>query len=457
MADTERNRLLWETVLTTLKTNLSEATYKTWFKDTGIVRRDDGIVVIGTPNKMVKDWICEKYHHQILKVLRETDETIRNAEYTVSKLTTIKKATAAPDISTNEPKPQSLTLPIETIMVDKRDNLNPRYTLENFIVGPFNQIPHIAAKAILENPVLTYNPLFIYGQTGHGKTHLIQAIGNGFKHEYPHKKILYATSENFTVDYMNAIRTGRANQFKEKYRQYDVLIMDDIQFIADKEKTQEELFHVFNYMYDNNKQIIFSSDQHPNTMPGLTDRLRGRMSAGLVAEIPEPDFESRRAIIIGKLAQQKCTLPTENIDIIAKEVRGNIRDIEGVLNVVMCTSKIKSTPLTEQELRTLIAHNIRPQRSVSPEEVIRATAQFYEISETAIFEKTRKKDVVKPRQIVMYLMREDLHVSFPSIGERLGGRDHTTVIHSCEKIKEMLGRDTGIGEELEKIRGILRG
>jgi chromosomal replication initiator protein len=186
---------------------------------------------------------------------------------------------------------------------------------------------------------------------------------------------------------MNAVRSGKADQFKSKYRQFDVLIMDDIQFIADKEKTQEELFHVFNYMYDNNKQIIFSSDQHPNTMPGLTDRLRGRMSAGLVAEIPEPDYESRRAIIIGKLAQQKFTLKDGIVDLIAKDVRGNIRDIEGVLNVVICTAKVKTTPLTDQEVKTLIAQNIRPQRSISPEEVIRATAQFYEIPESAIFEK----------------------------------------------------------------------
>jgi chromosomal replication initiator protein len=447
------NRLLWEKVLDTLHGTLSEATYKTWFKDSGIVRREDGVVVVGTPNKMVKDWICEKYNSQILKILRESDETVRNVEYTVAKITTIKKATAV-DTS---PKAQTASLPIDTIMVDKRDNLNPRYTFDSFIVGPFNQIPFIAAKAIIENPVLTYNPLFIYGQTGHGKTHLIQAIGNAFKTEHHTKKILYATSEQFAIDYMNAIRTGKADQFKSKYRAYDVLILDDIQFIADKEKTQEELFHVFNYMYDNNKQIIFSSDQHPNTMAGLTDRLRGRMSAGLVAEIPEPDIESRKAIIIGKLAAQKFILEHDIIDLIAKEVRGNIRDIEGILNVVVCSAKVKPTKLTEQEVRAIIAQNIRPQRSVTPEEVIRATAQFFEITEAAIFEKTRKKDVVKPRQIVMYLMREDLHASFPSIGERLGGRDHTTVIHSCEKVKEMITRDTQIVDELEKIRAILRG
>jgi chromosomal replication initiator protein len=447
------NRLLWEKVLDTLRTNLSEATYKTWFKDSGIVRREDGVVVVGTPNKMVKDWICEKYHTQILKTLRESDETVRNVEYTVAKITTIKKATA-PDTS---PRAQTAALPIDTIMVDKKDNLNPRYTFDSFIVGPFNQIPFIAAKAIIENPVLTYNPLFIYGQTGHGKTHLIQAIGNAFKSEHQTKRILYATSEMFAVDYMNAIRTGKADQFKSKYRAYDVLILDDIQFIADKEKTQEELFHVFNYMYDNNKQIIFSSDQHPNTMAGLTDRLRGRMSAGLVAEIPEPDIESRKAIIIGKLAAQRFILLPEIIELIAREVRGNIRDIEGVLNVVICSAKVKPTALTEPEVRVIIAQNIRPQRSITPEEVIRATAQFYEITEAAIFEKTRKKDVVKPRQVVMYLMREDLHASFPSIGERLGGRDHTTVIHSCEKVKEMITRDTQIVDELEKIRSILRG
>jgi chromosomal replication initiator protein len=450
MSDT---KLLWDGVLQTVEKELSEANFKTWFKETGIVRKDDGgVIVVGAPNRMIRDWIAEKYNTIILRSLREQDISVRNVDYIVAKITTIRKS--------HQEKPQSAqspSLPIQELFIDKRDNLNPRYTFESFVVGPFNQLAHAAALAVINNPALVYNPLFIYGSTGHGKTHLIQAIGNQFKKNYPNKKVLYCTSELFAIDYLNAVRTGKANQFKEKYRQYDVLIMDDIQFIADKERTQEELFHLFNFMYDNNRQIIFSSDKHPATMTGLADRLRGRLGAGLVAEIPEPDFESRVGIIQAKLAGQGISMDSSIIECIAKEIHGNIREMEGVLNAVVCNSQLKERPLSEQEIKTIIQHNTRPVKSVTPEEVLRSVSQFYGISEAAIFEKTRKKDVVKPRQIVMFLLREDLHISYPSIGDRLGGRDHTTVIHSCEKIKVDCTKDPQLLQEIEQIRGGLRG
>ncbi|MFZ2593852.1 MAG: chromosomal replication initiator protein DnaA [Minisyncoccia bacterium] len=448
---TGEQKSLWENVLGTVEKAITPANFKTWFKDTGIVRRDEGIIYVGTPNRMARDWIAEKYHSMILKSLRELDETVRNVEYTVAKVSAMKKLVA-------EKSPQNnASLPIDQLYVDKRDNLNPRYTFETFIVGPFNQLAHAAALAVLQNPALAYNPLFIYGSTGHGKTHLIQSVGNQFKKTYPSKKILYVTSEQFAVDYYNAVRSGRANQFKEKYRQYDVLIMDDVQFIADKERTQEELFHLFNYLFDNNKQIIFSSDKHPQALNGLEDRLRGRLGAGLTAEIPEPDTDSRISIIKEKLVQQNFVMSRENIEYIAKEVRGNIRELEGVLNSAICNANIKGRDLTLPEIRSIIQHNTRPTRSVSPEEVLRVVSQYYEIPESAIFEKTRKKDVVKPRQIAMFIMREDLGISYPSIGDRLGGRDHTTVIHSCEKIKDLLERDQTLVQEIEQIRVLLRG
>jgi chromosomal replication initiator protein len=449
MHDTKQ---LWDAVLDNARVSLSEATFKTWFKDTGIIRRDAGILTVGAPNRVVRDWVAEKYHSIILKTLREVDETIRNVEYVVAKVATIKK------MAEQKPDFKNMTaLPIDQIMVDKRDNLNPRYTFDTFVVGPFNQLAHAAGMAIVQNPALSYNPLFVYGSTGHGKTHLIQAVGNQFKKAYGSKKVLYCTSEQFAIDYLNAVRTGKANQFKEKYRQYDVLIMDDIQFIADKEKTQEELFHLFNYLYDNNKQIIFSSDKHPQSMVGLADRLKGRMGAGLVTEIPEPDFDSRIAIIKGKCLILNLQLENDIIEFIAKEVRGNIREIEGILNSIIVTTQVKGRPLNLIEVRTIIQNNTRPSRSVSPDEIIRSVCQYFEIDEASIFEKTRKKEVVKPRQIVMFLMREDLNQSYPSIGERLGGRDHTTVIHSCEKIKAAVEKDTQLAQEIEQIRGLLRG
>jgi chromosomal replication initiator protein len=266
---------------------------------------------------------------------------------------------------------------------------------------------------------------------------------------------LYATSERFAVDYLNSVQEGKANSFKEKYRQYDVLIMDDIQFLSDKEKTQEELFHLFNALYDNNKQIIFSSDKHPNYIPGLEDRLKSRFNAGMIADIPEPDNESRVAILKTKAVQNNFQLSDEIIEFIAREVQGNIRELEGVLNSVIFQSQVKGRVPNQSEIKGIIKNSSKPKKSVSAKDVIKKIADFYEINEQSIYEKTRKKEIVKPRQLVMYILREDFGVSYPSIGEKLGGRDHTTVIHSCEKIKKDLKNDSILVGELDQIRALL--
>jgi chromosomal replication initiator protein len=284
---------------------------------------------------------------------------------------------------------------------------------------------------------------------------LIQAVGNFFKKTRPGVKVLYVTSERFAVDYINAVKSGRANNFKDQYRQYDVLIMDDIQFIANTEKTQEELFHLFNALHDSNKQIVFSSDKHPMLLPGFEDRLKGRFQAGMIAEIPEPDIESRTAIIKAKTDQHGFSLPNEIIDYIAENVRGNIRELEGILNMIICRSQLKGRILSLQDVKALIKHNVKPGRGVSIDEVVRRVAQYYEIPEKNIYEKTRKKEVVRPRQIIMYMLREEFNVSYPSIGEKLGGRDHTTVIHSCEKIKEEVKTNNTLEQEIEHIRALI--
>ena len=247
---------------------------------------------------------------------------------------------------------------------------------------------------------------------------------------------------------MNAVSSGRANSFKDQYRQYDVLIMDDIQFFAKTEKTQEELFHLFNALYDNNKQIVFSSDKHPNLLPGFEDRLKGRFSAGMVAEIPEPDIESRIAIIKAKLEQHGFSIPDDITSYIAEHIRGNIRELEGVINMLVCKSQLKGKIVTLADVQTLIKHSIKPPKGVSVEEVVRKIAGYYGIPEKSIYEKTRKKEVVKQRQIVMYILREEYSMSYPSIGEKIGGRDHTTVIHSCEKIKEEIKQNIVLKQEI---------
>lgn len=444
------NRELWQNALVQIELGTSEASFRTWFRNTDILNRDTNTVHVAVPSKIVKEWLMDKHHKLILKALRGLDAGIRSVEYVVHR-TAIPAARAQA-----RPTPQeNASLDLGSLYIDKRDNLNPRYTFETFVIGPFNELAVAAAKAVLEHPGATYNPLFVYGQTGHGKTHLIQAVGNQFKKTNASKKVLYCTSERFAMDYINSVRAGRANNFKDQYRQYDLLIMDDIQFIANTEKTQEELFHLFNALRDNNKQIVFSSDKHPALLPGFEERLRGRFAAGMIAEIPEPDVESRTAIIRAKIESHGFSVPEDIVAYIAENVRGNIRELEGIVNTVVCKSQYKGKGITLADVRSLVKHNVKPNRGVSVEEIVRRIAQYYEVAEKSIYEKTRKKEVVKPRQIIMYILREEFAVSYPSIGEKLGGRDHTTVIHSCEKIKEEMKTNNALESELEHIRTLI--
>lgn len=444
------NRELWQNALVQIELGISEASFRTWFRNTDIVSRDSNTVHIVVPSKIVKEWLMDKHHKLILGTLRSLDNTIRSVEYVINRSAGEPRRSERTQQST-----QNTSLDLGQLYIDKRDNLNPRYTFDTFVVGPFNQLAHAAAKAVIERPGLAYNPFFVYGSTGHGKTHLIQAIGNYFKKSHANKKVFYVSSERFAVDFINAVQKGRANEFKDQYRQYDVLIMDDIQFMAEKERTQEELFHLFNAMHDNNKQIIFSSDKHPMLLPGFEERVRSRLSAGVIMEIPEPDMESRMAIIKAKIDQLGFNLDLEIITYIAEGVRGNIRELEGIINMIVCKSQLKGKAISLPDVRTLIKHNVRPSKGVSVEEVVRRISQYYEVSEKSIYEKTRKKEVVKPRQIIMYILREEFNVSYPSIGEKLGGRDHTTVIHSCEKIKEEVKKNNSLEQELEHIRSLV--
>jgi chromosomal replication initiator protein len=300
-----------------------------------------------------------------------------------------------------------------------------------------------------------YNPLFIHGSTGHGKTHLIQAIGNYIKTVNPSKKVYYMTSEQFGQDCMNALQNSKMQVFKDKYRKYDVLIVDDIQFFSEKLKFQEELFHVFNTLYDNNRQIIFSSDKHPYFINGLEERLKSRLSAGMTVDIPSPDKESRIAIISKKAGQQGITLSPEIVDYLANTINGNIRDLEGALNTLLCHTQLKDKEISMLDVRNYIKNNIKPKKTVAVKDVVKIVSDFFNIKEESIYEKTRHKEVIRPRQIVMYILREDFNVSYPSIGQKLGGRDHTTVIHSCEKIKENMKEDQALVDEINQIRNLL--
>ena len=441
---------LWDSALVDIELQVSKPNFSTWFRNTAIVKHDEGTIYLGVPNEFVRDWLVNKYHKFILKILREKNEYIRAIEYLITKEEYKKKQLERAE----QMFMPSAELPLNEYYINKDDNLNPRYTFDNFVVGPFNELAYAAAQAIVKKPGIVYNPLFIYGDTGRGKTHLIQAVGNYLKAAHSSKRVYYVTSEKFAIDYVNALQNNKPNSFKEKYRSYDVLIMDDIQFLADKNKSQEELFHLFNTLYDNNKQIVFSSDKHVNYIPNLEERLKSRFSAGMIVDIPAPDKESRLAIIKTKAEQNNIPLTMECMEYIAFTVEGNIRDLEGILNTISMQTQLKNKPLGLQEVKNLIKNNVKPKKSLSVKEVIKIVSDFYNIEENGIYEKSRRKEVVKPRQIIMYLLREDFSISYPTIGQKLGGRDHTTVIHSCEKIKNDLKNSSILVQEMSKIRSL---
>jgi chromosomal replication initiator protein len=441
---------LWSSCLAEIELNTSKANFTTWFKNTQIAKEEEGTIYIGVPNEFVKDWLYNKFHKLILKTLIGMDDGIRGVEYVIHKNDLPAKETTVevnkPNININK------ELPLSDLYVNKDDNLNPKYNFNSFIVGPFNELAYAVAQAIINNPGHSYNPFFVYGGTGLGKTHMIQAIGNTIKQKYPSKRIYYVSLERFAIDYINSIQNKNPNSFKEKYRKYDVIIMDDIQFISGKDKTQEELFHLFNTLYESNKQIIFSSDKHPNFIQGLEDRLQSRFASGMTVQIIEPDYESRVAIIKAKLESTNCIVEPEVVSYLAESLEGNIRELEGSLNTIICQSQLKNKSLALLEVKSLIKNSIKPKKTVAIKDIVKVIADHYGITDDIIYEKTRRKEIVRARQVAMYILREDFNISYPLIGQKLGGRDHTTVIHSHLKIKEDLKTDPSLLQEIEKIR-----
>jgi len=284
---------------------------------------------------------------------------------------------------------------------------------------------------------------------------LIQSIGNHIKRQNESKKIFYLTSETFSTDYVNSVINNKVHQFKEKYRKYDVLIMDDVQFFSNKDKTQEELFHLFNNFYENNKQIVFSSDKPPKYIQNLEERLRSRFEGGMIVDVGRPDYESRLAILRSKVRNNNLQISDEVVEFLASVVQDSIRELEGALNSVICQSQTKNKNLSVTEVKALIKNSIKPQKTISVKDVISVISNFYNIEEKILYEKTRRKEIVKPRQVIMYILREDFNTSYPYIGQKMGGRDHTTVIHAYEKIKEDMKKDSLLNQEIDQIRVML--
>lgn len=439
---------LWENTLVELELTISKPNFNTWFKDTHIVRVEDGTVYLGVPSQFARDWLSTKFHKDILRSLRMLSDSVRTVEYVISRGHKRQEEPKAVP-----PPPQELALE----PVHQKTNLNPRFSFSSLVVGPFNELAHAAAQAVVRKPGIAYNPLLIYGPTGLGKTHLIQAIGNHFRTSAPDRKVYYVTSERFSMDYVSALQAGKVQGFKEKYRQYDLLIMDDVQFLAGRDKIKEEFFHLFNFLHDGNKQLVFTSDQHPNVIQGLEDRLKSRFNAGMIVSVTPPDHQSRLAIVRTKASMHGFLLPDEVLEYLATTIEGNVRELEGALNTLMIQFEMRGEPLNINDVKTLLrGTGASAKKAVSVQEVVKTIANFYGVEEGSIYEKTRRKEVVRPRQVIMFLLREDFRISFPTIGDKLGGRDHTTVIHSCEKIKNDLRTDSVLSNELHQIRLMLK-
>lgn len=443
---------LWETILAEIEMSVSKANFTTWFKNTHAVKEEEGVFYIGVPNEFVKDWLTTKFHKDVLKAIRNHKESIRSVEFIIAKKPI--KQTPQP-VQVELEQSETPQLPLDHSL-PKKNNLNPKYTFENFIIGPFNEVAYSASQTILKN-LGAFNPLFIYGSTGIGKTHLIQATGNALMEKYPGLNIYYVSSEKFLMDYVSALQNNRINQFKDKYRTCDVLIMDDIQFFTTgKERVQEELFHLFNTLHDRNRQLIFSSDKHPNYIVGLEERLKSRFSAGMIVDVARPEYESRIAILRTKLQQHNLSLSEETIDFIAGHVEGNVRELEGIINTLIMQMELRKRELNIQEVKLLIKNNIKPKKNISLEDIVKVVAHFYNIEESALYEKNRRKEIVEARQIAMYILREDFNISFPHIGKKMGGRDHTTVMHSYEKISKEVAQNPDIVHDIEQIRAMLQ-
>ncbi|MFH1841247.1 MAG: chromosomal replication initiator protein DnaA [Candidatus Nealsonbacteria bacterium] len=442
---------LWQALLAQIQFNISKANFATWFKNTGVLLKKGDQVIISVPNNFSKEWLENKYNKIIFKILHNLDEEIKEVKYAVAK--TGLKDQKNPSSSLINSYNEVSQLEFQEFKIDKETNLNPRYTFESFVVGPFNELPHAAALAVVKNPGFVYNPLFIYGGVGLGKTHLLQSIGNEVIKKFPQKRIKYTSSEKFTSGVVNSIKNHDIENFKSLYRNIDVLIIDDIQFLAGKEKTQEEFFHVFNALYEKNKQIILSSDRPPKAISALESRLRSRFEGGMIADISLPDFETRVAILKTKSQEKKILFSDDVLEYIASNIQRNVRELEGALNRLAAYQKINNQAPNIETVKTLLKNIIfSPAKVANPEKIIKAVAFFYDLKEKDLLTTSRKKEIVKPRQIAMFILREELKNSFPFIGRRLGGKDHTTAIHAYNKILKEIQSNENLLEEINLIK-----
>ncbi len=449
---------LWQAALGELELTLSKANFTTWFKNTFVVEVKDGEVIVGVPNTFTKAWLEKKYHKDILSAIQELAETpIKSVVYKVEmrqgtpqQVPTIESDAAETTTSERLVETEVAMMPGESC----ETSLNPKYIFSTFVVGKQNELAHAAAQAVASQPGDVYNPLFIYGGVGLGKTHLLQGIGNELLQKNPRIQILYVTCEKFTNDFIHAVRTGRAKEFKDSYRNVDVLLVDDIQFLTGKEGTQEEFFHTFNALHQDNKQIVISSDRPPKAIPALENRLLSRFEWGMMTDVGSPDFETRIAILESKCREKSYLLGNEILHHVATIVQSNVRELEGALNKIIGFHQFKNIDPTIDTVKPILAsfQPVKSKKTITPKQLIQTVASYFDLQIDELLGKSREKRLAFPRQIIMYIMREEMKSSYPSIGQALGGRDHTTAMHAYDKIANILTDDEKLQHDLELIK-----
>jgi chromosomal replication initiator protein len=454
---------VWRAALGELQVSLSPANFETWLRDTQLVDVEEQRFRIAVPNGFAKDWLETRYRSLISQTLARIVGYSVQVEFVVSVAATA--AVAPVDGAESAPLGPTPAAPTQHVRVEPSrvggeggaTNLNPRYTFSNFIVGSANRLAHAASLSVAERPGHAYNPLFLYGGVGLGKTHLMHAIGNQVIARFPRKRVVYASSEKFTNEFITSIQQGKIDDFRARYRRIDLLLIDDIQFIADKERTQEEFFHTFNAIHEDGKQIVLSSDRPPKAILTLEERLRSRFEWGLIADLTAPDLETRIAILRAKAEEGAVPVGSDVIEFIARKVVSNIRELEGALNRIVAYASMGAMPITIELAQAVLSNVLYnpKKRQVTPERIAKAVADYYSVPLDVLAGQKRDKAIVMPRQIAMFLMREETDVSLLRIGAELGGRDHSTVLHACDKITREVAVNDELRREIAAVRELI--
>jgi chromosomal replication initiator protein len=455
MQDTAR---LWQAVLGEIELTISRGNFVTWFKNTQLLQADSSSVIVGVPNIFIKQQLEKKYQDLLLDILDKNGVHPEMIEFKIYNAKAPAGRSNIDTITLNSMPAQKSSSPVKRssgLSHKYRRGINDRYTFDNFIVGSGNELAYAACQAIAAKPGEKYNPLFVYGGVGIGKTHLMQAVGNEILKRNPQAHVVYISTEQFVQEFLDAIRYKKNTDFADHYRSADVLIVDDIQFIAGKEKTQEEFFHTFNALHQANKQIIISSDKPPKDIPTLEERLRSRFAWGMSIDMQIPDFETRCAIIQTKAHASDMQLPADVTEFLANLVTTNIRELEGALNQLLAFCEMRGLEPDLQVAQTLLGNAKTRPKHISAKHIVERTARYYSIDMEDLLSPKRDKDIVYPRQVAMYLLRNELHMSFPKIANELGRKDHTTAIHSVDKIEKSSHLDPAVRQQLVELRGRL--